>query len=249
MIYSILGDARDVLAALDAEGVRVHQVVTSPPYLEQRTYGPSAVEIGHEATLDGYVTALCEVFAGVRPLLEPGALVWVNLGDKANGSGGAGGDWDDRTAGPSRFRDPSYPVGSWLDVPGAFKRAMLLAGWRLRADVIWDKGRDAPESLWHVRRPRPAHEHLMAFQADAGRSRLFPSLLAETGTVWHFPPGGSGPAHLAPFPDELAVRCILPTTMPGDWVLDPFGGSGTVARVADRLGRHAIHVDLYTEAG
>lgn len=63
--------------------------------------------------------------------------------------------------------------------------------------------------------------------------------------MWHFPPGGNGDPHLAPFPDELARRCILPTTLPGDLVLDPFSGSGTVPRVAEQLGRRAIGIELY----
>jgi hypothetical protein len=77
------------------------------------------------------------------------------------------------------------------------------------------------------------------------RPRFYPTALTETGSVWHFKPGGSGPAHLAPFPDELARRCILPSTLPGDIVLDPFHGSGTTARVAEAHGRRGIGVDLY----
>ncbi len=51
-------------------------------------------------------------------------------------------------------------------------------------------------------------------------------------------------AHYATFPPELAERCILAGSRPGDTVLDPFGGSGTTAAVATGLGRNAIHIDL-----
>lgn len=44
-------------------------------------------------------------------------------------------------------------------------------------------------------------------------------------------------AHPCQFPEALVERCILASTRPGDRVLDPFGGSGTTAVVADRLGR------------
>jgi hypothetical protein len=81
--------------------------------------------------------------------------------------------------------------------------------------------------------------------ARAPKPRFFPSGLEETGSVWHFRPGGNGDSHLAPFPDELARRCILPTTLPGDVVLDPFSGSGTVPRVAAELGRRGIGIELY----
>lgn len=50
-------------------------------------------------------------------------------------------------------------------------------------------------------------------------------------------------AHPAQFPVELVERCILPLTRPGDWVMDPFGGSGTVAVAAVMHGRKTISVD------
>lgn len=50
--------------------------------------------------------------------------------------------------------------------------------------------------------------------------------------------------HYATFPDELAVNCILAGTAEGDVVLDPFVGSGTTCRVANRYGRQYIGIDL-----
>ena len=44
----------------------------------------------------------------------------------------------------------------------------------------------------------------------------------------------------AKFPNELAERCILCGTAEGDVVLDPFVGSGTSCRVANRYGRQYI---------
>lgn len=47
----------------------------------------------------------------------------------------------------------------------------------------------------------------------------------------------------APFPEGLAAAFILAFTDPGDWVCDPFGGSGTVAKMALRLGRNCVSID------
>jgi DNA modification methylase len=69
--------------------------------------------------------------------------------------------------------------------------------------------------------------------------------LEEKGNVWHFGPESSGDKGYAPFPDELARRCILPSSNPGDIVLDPFSGSGTTVKVAEDLGRRGIGVELY----
>lgn len=49
-----------------------------------------------------------------------------------------------------------------------------------------------------------------------------------------------GVTHYAKFPNELAERCILCGTAEGDVVLDPFVGSGTSCRVANRYGRQYI---------
>jgi DNA modification methylase len=51
--------------------------------------------------------------------------------------------------------------------------------------------------------------------------------------------------HPATFPEELVLRCIKLTSRPGDVVLDPFGGSGTTAKVAIENGRNAVHSDLH----
>ncbi len=51
-------------------------------------------------------------------------------------------------------------------------------------------------------------------------------------------------AHFAVMPEALVEPCILAGTKPGDLVLDPFGGAGTVGVVAKRLGRDAVLIDL-----
>ena len=54
-------------------------------------------------------------------------------------------------------------------------------------------------------------------------------------------------SHPAAFPRELARRCILLGSREGDWVLDPFGGSGTTGLVANELERNAMLVELNPE--
>jgi DNA modification methylase len=66
-------------------------------------------------------------------------------------------------------------------------------------------------------------------------------------TVWTIPTSPYPGAHFATFPEELARRCILAGSETGDIVLDPFGGSGTVASIATGNGRGAIYIDLNPE--
>ncbi len=63
-------------------------------------------------------------------------------------------------------------------------------------------------------------------------------------SVWTIPTESYSEAHFATFPQALVEPCILAGTRPGDVVFDPFLGSGTVAQVAQRLGRHWVGCEL-----
>lgn len=63
-------------------------------------------------------------------------------------------------------------------------------------------------------------------------------------TVWTIPTQPFPGAHFATFPEALVGRCILAGSRPGDTVLDPFMGSGTVGKVATDLGRNFIGCEL-----
>jgi DNA modification methylase len=54
-------------------------------------------------------------------------------------------------------------------------------------------------------------------------------------------------AHFAVMPEALAEPCVLAGSAPGDLVLDPFTGSGTVAVVSLRNNRRFIGVELNPE--
>jgi DNA modification methylase len=60
-------------------------------------------------------------------------------------------------------------------------------------------------------------------------------------------PKGFKGAHFATWPAKLVEPMILAGSRPGDTILDPFGGSGTTAMVANALGRHAILIELNPE--
>ena len=73
-----------------------------------------------------------------------------------------------------------------------------------------------------------------------GRKMAYPS------NVLHASPTTPGTAH--PFPSGLPEFFVRLFTDPGDLVVDPFAGSGTTARVAIRLGRRAIGIEILDEA-
>jgi hypothetical protein len=62
--------------------------------------------------------------------------------------------------------------------------------------------------------------------------------------VWTFATQPYKGAHFATFPVELVIRCLQAASKPGDLVMDPFGGSGTVGQVAFNMGRRFVLLDL-----
>lgn len=62
--------------------------------------------------------------------------------------------------------------------------------------------------------------------------------------VWVVATRGYEGAHFATFPEALVEPMILAGCPAGGTVLDPFAGSGTTLAVANRLGRHAIGIEL-----
>lgn len=63
-------------------------------------------------------------------------------------------------------------------------------------------------------------------------------------SVWSVPTKGFREAHFATFPPALVEPMILAGSKPGDVVLDPFSGAGTVGVVCKDHGRKFVGLDL-----
>lgn len=84
------------------------------------------------------------------------------------------------------------------------------------------------------------------------KRRIIKSMLERGGAmlpdVWYMATGNGEGRHVAVFPETLPELCISASTKPGDLVLDPFCGSGTTLRVARRLRRRSIGIELSPES-
>jgi site-specific DNA-methyltransferase (cytosine-N4-specific) len=97
-------------------------------------------------------------------------------------------------------------------------------------------------------RPTRSHEHIFLFSKGERYRYDVDAVRGPNGRrlrdVWDINTVAYPGAHDATFPPELVRRCVLIGSRPGDYVLDPFIGSGTTAQVAAEQGRRFIGCDV-----
>lgn len=246
----IEGDSLSTLRQLPSEIVRC--VVTSPPYWGLRDYN-IAGQIGLEETLQQYISRLVGVFAEVKRVLRNDGTLWLNIGDGYT-SGNRGYRATDKKN-PARAMSvrPDTPNGlkpkDLIGIPWRLAFALQEDGWYLRTDIIWHKPNAMPESVQD--RPTRAHEFMFLFSKSEHYYYDRKAILDINGrnkrTVWEVNTQPFPEAHFATFPPKLIEPCILAATQPGDYVLDPFFGSGTVGIVCQELDRKYIGIELNPE--
>ena len=226
--------------------------ITSPPYWGLRDYGIDG-QIGAEEEPAAYVRRLVDVFEGVRRVLTDDGTLWLNIGDSYT-SGNRGYRAPDRKN-PVRamtYRAPT-PDGlkpkDLIGIPWRLALALQEAGWFLRSDIIWEKPNCMPESVKD--RPTRAHEYLFLLTKSVKYYYNHANIKEPNGrnrrTVWSIPTEPFPGAHFATFPPKLVEPCVMAGSKPGDWVLDPFFGSGTVGVVCEEQRRNYVGIELNPE--
>jgi site-specific DNA-methyltransferase (cytosine-N4-specific) len=103
-------------------------------------------------------------------------------------------------------------------------------------DAKKQKSKEAPQY-------RASKEGTGSYQQESSVAQINP-LGKNPGDMWSIPSQPYPGTHYSTFPEALVERMLLCSTKAGDTVLDPFGGSGTVGRVAIRLQRKPVLIDL-----
>jgi site-specific DNA-methyltransferase (adenine-specific) len=191
-------------------------------------------EYDQDLSLDEYRALLRRVFAETYRVLVDGGRACINVANLG--------------------RKPYLPLHAFVI------QDMLDIGFRMRGEIIWDKGSSASGSTaWGSWRSasnpvlRDVHEYVLVFckesfsrPADGRRSTIArDDFLEWTRSVWSFAAVSARQVgHPAPFPEELPRRLIELYTFRGDVVLDPFCGSGTTCVAARRLGRQFVGYEV-----
>lgn len=248
----IEGDATRGLDLLPARSVRT--VVTSPPYWSLRDYSIDD-QIGRNDALGEYIKHVVAAFDQVRRVLTDDGTAWLNVGDSYTSGNRTYRAPDRKNRARAMSVRPPTPDGlkpkDLIGVPWRLAFALQDAGWWVRSEVIWNKPNAHPESV----RDRPTKSHETVFLLSKSQDYYY-DVEAVSGpngrrlrTVWDI---STEPRrretddddHPAPMPTTLARQCIEITSEPGDFVLDPYAGSGTTLLAARDLGRRFVGVEL-----
>ncbi|MBI4430644.1 MAG: site-specific DNA-methyltransferase [Candidatus Omnitrophica bacterium] len=250
----ILGDCGQVLRTLHDNSIDL--IVTSPPYADRRknTYGGVKPE--------EYVEWFLPISEQLLRVLKPTGTFILNIKEKAETGERhtyvielilalrkQGWLWTEEFIWhkkncypgkwPNRFRDAwekllqfnktkifhmyqeevMVPIGEW-------------ANGRLRNLSDTDKLRDTSKS---------GSGFGKNISNWINRKTVYPT------NVLHFATVCGNTNHSAPFPRELPEWFIKLFTKKGDWVLDPFLGSGTTAETAQRMERNSIGIEIVPE--
>lgn len=250
------GNSLHILPTLSEKSVQC--CVTSPPYWGLRDYDNDE-QIGAEASPDLYVQNLVALFRETKRVLKDDGTLWLNIGDGYARNGGVGKPGPNAIVGNTkkRIQKRNCKVPQiWglkdrdlIGLPWRVAFALQEDGWILRSKIAWIKKNPMPESVKN--RPTNATEEIFLFAKSPQYYYDSQGFREESGAnlrnYWVLPQEINGTGHPAVFPKELARRCILLGSKKDDIVIDPFGGSGTTALVANELGRKAISIELNTD--
>jgi DNA modification methylase len=232
------GDCLEILPALPEASVQL--IVTSPPYgVGWRYADDGSGDLPTEATYWALLTGFID---GALHVLRDGGVLVLNLPSDTCIRAEHG--WGEE------YR--AYPIADKIRCHLFDERRR---GWLLHQKVIWNKGHgDGDEgeartrvlgnacNFWF----RPCHEELIiaskwSYRIPNRGPKDWPidGYRDALKTVQRWPWGRARQAEPLAFPPELADWAIRLFSEPGDVVLDPFAGTGTVGKVARQLGREA----------
>lgn len=255
------GDVRRRLAELPDGSVQA--CITSPPYWGLRDYGHDC-QLGLEQTPEDYVAGMVGVFREVRRVLADDGTLWLNLGDSyGQGKQLQGIPWRAALAlqadgwclrqdiiwakpnpMPESVKDRCTKAHEYVFLLSKFDR------------YLYDVAAIAEPAIHagHVVKASDPETAKNAAKGKYGATAVgftqHDTVVGDTRnrrSVWTVSTKPYAGAHFAVMPEALAEPCILAGSRPGDLVLDPFAGSGTVGVVALRHGRDFIGIEINPE--
>jgi len=234
----------------------VNLIVTSPPYFDLKNYRTSenhdeANQLGSPDNYDEYLNNLNAVWTECLRVLHPDGKLCINI--MPIFLSGKETEYERRVT-KTVISDIETFIYS---TKSAFLHSLF----------IWDKRKSSRFSSFGSY-PYPPnifstypYEWIIVFSKKGKRKQKVSPEIKEKSKLtqkewadwainsfWEMAPArASEVGHPAPFPEELPRRLIKLFSFWGDTVLDPFVGSGTTVKVAEKLGRNGIGYDINPE--
>ena len=253
----INADVLEGLARLPDQSVQC--VVTSPPYWGVVDYGVDG-QIGLENSVKNHIQGLVKVFREVRRVLRNDGVVWVNYGDMYATTPNGRKAKDVVNFDQTVFDKPISTIHEHYKPKDLILASSMLAialqadGWYLRQSCVWSKPNAKPSGVKD--RPSTAHEYIFLLTKSPKYFYDHEAVRVEAAegdgerglrSVWEIATQSYKGAHFATYPEKLVKICIKAGSRKGDTILDPFGGTGTTALVAENLGRDCVLIEINPE--
>lgn len=237
----INGDCLKELKNIPDESV--HLIITSPPYHNLRVYSNDPCDLSNCESYEEYYYLLELVVKECQRVLIPGGKFVMQYEDYNYTIGRDGKSGQESLTGAINDMFLRNDFSLWTKAfwrKYSAQRAMIAQGNLYYRNM---KARDA------ILAANVGFVYVYKKSGDCELIKASDITLEEWADiadgVWNIPNSGIG--HTTPFAEELVRRCVKLWSCPGDVVLDPFAGCGTVNKVAIENNRNAIGIELNNE--
>jgi site-specific DNA-methyltransferase (adenine-specific) len=237
----------------ELEDKSVASIVTSPPYFDMRDYGNGESELGLESDRNEYLNNLINIFNECKRVLKDDGSLVVNINEKVENGSYRGvvhqfvgmmlnNGWDLNDEIIWLKNNPVYTGGNRTVRSHEYIFHFVKKGCTVFFyDVELAKKVSDPNGFCvYGKDNKPKLFSGMDF-----RGNTLVTNVANTGELRkECKEAGFILTHSATFPLEVPTLLVLLTSKPGDLVVDPFNGTGSVGQVCRYSGRDYVGYEL-----
>ena len=231
----------------------VTSIVTSPPYFAMRDYGNGESELGLESDRNKYLNNLINIFNECKRVLKDDGSLMVNINEKVENGSYRGvvhqfvgamlnNGWDLNDEIIWLKNNPVYTVGNRTVRSHEYIFHFIKKGCKsFYYDTELAKKVSDPNGFCvYGTDNKPKFFSGMDFRGNVLRTNV-----ANTGELRkQCKDAGFILTHSATFPLSVPTLLVLLTSKPGDLVVDPFNGTGSVGEVCRYSGRNYVGYEL-----